>query len=149
MVVRTFPLLPVCDGKRALMAASAPSTDTVLSALNLGKVTAPGFVRVNKFSPIVLAPKLVLHADGFVSPALLLETVPIEFHEMVFAVLPSNKKGEVSPNPLLVTVRLAVVTAEMVMFAEPLKLTPLIVLAVSSVVAVKALPEHAVDVVAF
>ena len=44
----------------AVLKLAASSAVTELSALNRGKVIAPGFVRVNRLDPTVVAPKEVL-----------------------------------------------------------------------------------------
>ena len=52
----------------AVLNVAASKALTVLSALNLGNVTADGFVKVNKLLPTVVAPKLVLALGAVVAP---------------------------------------------------------------------------------
>ena len=94
--------------------------------------------------PVVIVPRVVRDVEPARGDA------PIELCEMVTAAPPLKVVPDAAPVPELLNVRALGVFAVMVMFAEPLNETPLIVRAVYRVVAVVALPESApTNVVAF
>ena len=62
-VVEAVTLVTV-PAPMALRNEAADNAETVLSALNCGKVMAEGFVKVNIDCPIVVPPKLVLPVDA-------------------------------------------------------------------------------------
>ena len=136
--------------------------ETVLSALNLGKVIADGSARVNTFCPIVVPPKPVLAKGAVVAPVppFAIATVPVTFPAVVavpafpvtlpviglvtvkFAKVPTEvseeeRTFEASVAPVKVV---ASATAVMVILPVPSNGTPLMFLAVASLVAVAALP---------
>ena len=126
----TVPVVLDVPAPIAVRNAAASRLLTVLSALMRGKLIAATFVSVNRFEPSVVAPRLVRAAAAVVAPVppLATATVPVTLAEVpVVFWLP------------------AVFTPGRLMFAEPLKLTPPIVRAVCSVVAVAALPVVEAD----
>jgi len=66
----TVPEVEDVPAPIAVLKVAASKAETVLSALNLGNVTAEGFTRVKILLPIVVAPKEVLPVDAtkFVFP---------------------------------------------------------------------------------
>ena len=124
----TVPVVLDVPAPIAVRKSAAFRDETVLSALKRGNVTALGFVIVNRFAPSVVAPSAVRAAAAVVEPVppLAIATVPVTFAAVpVVFWLP------------------AVLTPGKLMLADPLKLTPPMVLAVCKVVAVVAFPLRA------
>ena len=65
----------------AVLNVAASKAETVLSALNLGKVIAAGFVNVNRLLPMVVPPNAALASSAEVAPVppLAIATVPVTF----------------------------------------------------------------------
>ena len=97
----------------AVLNDDASKDETVLSALNLGKVIADGFARVNTFWPMVVPPNPVLAKGAVVAPVppFAIATVPVTFPAVV-AVLAFPVKAPVNPvevtevNPVMVAGKL-------------------------------------------
>ena len=126
----------------------------VLLALNLGNLTALGFVSPNTDLPISVAPKLLKALPALVAPVppfeigtvsdkvepaavIVISALPLKFTPLIALAVWRIVADAALPLVLWLP---AALTPGKFMFAEPLKLTPPIVLAVSRVVAVSALP---------
>lgn len=128
----TVPVVLDVPAPMAVRKVAASKDETVLSALNRGKLIAATFASVNKLPPRVVAPRFVLAAAAVVPPV---PPLPIATVPVTFAAVP------------VVFWLPAVLTPGRLMSAEPLKLTPPMLRAVWRVVAVVALPLNAAVIV--
>ena len=83
----------------AVRKVAASSADTVLSALNRGKVTAEGLVIVNTLLPSVDAPRLVRAAVAVIAPVppLVIASVPPSVSVPLVVIGPPEKVSPVAP----------------------------------------------------
>jgi hypothetical protein len=93
---------------------------TVLLALNLGNVIAPGLVIVNKLPPSVVAPKLVLAVPALVKSLRLLDFSNLPLFKLIkllsICVLVRGASILVTPSVPVVPVCLVVIAASLWLF---------------------------------
>ena len=99
----TVPVVLDVPAPMAVRNEAASKDEIVLSALNLGNAIAATFVSVNRFPPMVVAPKLVRAAAAVVAPVPPFPTATVPVTLAAVPVVFWFHVGTVPVNPLYAT----------------------------------------------